>query len=89
MLLAAIGQSLYYRFEHWRKQKAIELHYPELVAKKDVTEWNLVRLYVCMCGIKCAVYCHAVVNHVFKYFSDHIPELVFRFLAPVLQVWPC
>lgn len=42
MLLAAFGQSSYYRFVQWRKRKAIELHYPELVEKKPTTEWTLV-----------------------------------------------
>lgn len=42
MLFATIGQGIYYRFQHWRKQKAIELHYPELAVKKDTVEWNLV-----------------------------------------------
>lgn len=42
MLFAAIGQGSYYRFEHWRKQKAIELHYPELVAKTNTTQWTLI-----------------------------------------------
>ena len=38
------AQFLYDRFELWRKRKAIELHYPELVRNEDRTEWNLVKV---------------------------------------------
>ena len=35
------GQFLYNRLEIWRKRKAIEIHYPELIERKE-SQWNLV-----------------------------------------------
>ena len=37
------GQLLYNRLEIWRKRKAIEIHYPELIERKE-SQWTFVRL---------------------------------------------
>ena len=42
MAFGICAQFLYHYFELWRKRKAIELHYPELVRNDDRVEWNLV-----------------------------------------------
>ena len=43
VVMGLCGQMLYDRFELWRKRKAIELHYPELVQKRVRVKWDMVR----------------------------------------------
>ena len=43
VILSSPGQFSYNCFESWRKHKAIELYYPELVSEqKPKVEWTLV-----------------------------------------------
>ena len=41
--LGVLSQLLYYQFERWRKRKAIEIHYPELMEERpgSVVSWSL------------------------------------------------
>ena len=43
VVIGLCGQILYDRFELWRKHKAIELHYPELVQERVRVKWDMVR----------------------------------------------
>ena len=42
MLVGLCGQYAYDRFDLWRKRKAIELHYPELIQSQEETKWTWV-----------------------------------------------
>lgn len=42
MVFGVCAQVLYFQFEIWRRRKALEIHYPELVWSPDRAQWSFV-----------------------------------------------